>query len=162
VQGVGWYPEEKRWSIQFGPHVPWEKAVSAGPSIVHATQFFEFLKGLADMSVVGDKVHAFLFTRKEGCFLGRFASSAFNRDVNRAVYGGLEQFDLSPEIRKFRFPVLIVTGRYDMNVAPLVAYRIHQAVPNSKFVVFEHSGHLPFYEEPEAFANVVETFLAGN
>ena len=26
-------------------------------SIVHATQFFEFLKGLADVSVVGDKVH---------------------------------------------------------------------------------------------------------
>ena len=26
-------------------------------SIVHATQFFEFLKGLADISVVGDKVH---------------------------------------------------------------------------------------------------------
>ena len=26
-------------------------------SIVHATQFFEFLKGLADISMVGDKVH---------------------------------------------------------------------------------------------------------
>lgn len=26
-------------------------------SIVHATQFFEFLKGLADVSMVGDKVH---------------------------------------------------------------------------------------------------------
>src|SRR2546421_6685521 len=26
-------------------------------SIVHATQFFEFLKGLADISIVGDKVH---------------------------------------------------------------------------------------------------------
>src|SRR5204862_3827999 len=26
-------------------------------SILHATQFFEFLKGLADISMVGDKVH---------------------------------------------------------------------------------------------------------
>ncbi len=26
-------------------------------SIVHATQFFEFLKGLADISMIGDKVH---------------------------------------------------------------------------------------------------------
>src|SRR5262245_60518581 len=26
-------------------------------TIVHATQFFEFLKGLADISMVGDKVH---------------------------------------------------------------------------------------------------------
>jgi uncharacterized protein YbjT (DUF2867 family) len=33
------------------------KASSIPYSIVHATQFFEFLKGLADISMVGDKVH---------------------------------------------------------------------------------------------------------
>src|ERR671923_1841145 len=33
------------------------KASSIPYSIVQATQFFEFLKGLADISVVGDKVH---------------------------------------------------------------------------------------------------------
>ena len=33
------------------------KASSISYSIVHATQFFEFLKGLADISMVGDKVH---------------------------------------------------------------------------------------------------------
>jgi uncharacterized protein YbjT (DUF2867 family) len=33
------------------------KASSIPYSIVHATQFFEFLKGLADISMIGDKVH---------------------------------------------------------------------------------------------------------
>lgn len=33
------------------------KASSIPYSIVHATQFFEFLKGIADISMVGDKVH---------------------------------------------------------------------------------------------------------
>jgi uncharacterized protein YbjT (DUF2867 family) len=33
------------------------RASSIPYSIVHATQFFEFLKGLADISMVGDKVH---------------------------------------------------------------------------------------------------------
>src|SRR5262245_19418591 len=33
------------------------KESSVPHSIVHATQFFEFLKGLADISVDGDKVH---------------------------------------------------------------------------------------------------------
>ena len=33
------------------------KASSIPYSIVHATQFFEFLKGLADISMVGDQVH---------------------------------------------------------------------------------------------------------
>jgi proline iminopeptidase len=46
-----------------------------------------------------------------------------------------------------------------MNVAPLVAYRIHRSINGSKFMVFERSGHLPFYEEPEAFVQTVNEFL---
>jgi hypothetical protein len=64
-----------------------------------------------------------------------------------------------PGFDQFRFPVLVITGRYDMNVAPLVAYRIHQAIPGSGFAVFEKSSHLPFTEEPEAFGKTVEEFL---
>jgi proline iminopeptidase len=47
-----------------------------------------------------------------------------------------------------------------MNVAPAIAYKIHQAIPGSKFLVFERSGHLPFFEEPEAFVREVNGFLA--
>jgi len=53
------------------------------------------------------------------------------------------------------------TGRFDFNVAPRIAYEIHKAIPGSQFVVFEHSGHLPFFEEPEAFRKALEEFLAG-
>src|SRR5437899_12301923 len=44
----------------FRAKIAQEKLIKESPipySIVHATQFFEFLKGLADISVVGDKVH---------------------------------------------------------------------------------------------------------
>jgi len=46
-------------------------------------------------------------------------------------------------------------------VAPATAYAIHKAIPASRFVVFERSGHLPFYEEPEEFRRVVAEFLSG-
>jgi hypothetical protein len=36
----------------------------------------------------------------------------------------------------------VVTGRYDINVAPSVAYKIHKAIAGSQFVVLEKSGHL--------------------
>jgi pimeloyl-ACP methyl ester carboxylesterase len=36
---------------------------------------------------------------------------------------------------------------------------MHKAIPASKFVVFEKSGHLPFFEEPEAFRTQIEGFL---
>jgi len=54
---------------------------------------------------------------------------------------------------------MVMTGRYDINVAPLVAYKIHEAIPGSRFVVFERSGHIPFYEEPDAFVHAAEEFL---
>jgi len=95
-------------------------------------------------------------------FLATISPSVYRKDINEAVEKDIERFDLNPEIRKFRFPTLVITGRYDMNVAPVVAYKIHQAIPGSHFAVFERSGHLPFFEEPDAFVRVMEEFLAGN
>ena len=82
-----------------------------------------------------------------------------NRGVNETIEHDLEQFDLNPELHKYRFPTLVMTGRFDMNVAPAVAYKIHKAIPESQFLVFDRSGHLPFYEEPDKFVKAVGTFL---
>jgi len=57
-------------------------------------------------------------------------------------------------------PALVITGRFDMNVSPRNAWKIHKQIPGSEFVVFERSGHLPFYEEPALFAKAVEVFLS--
>lgn len=47
-------------SAYFRAKIAQEKLIEDGPipySIVHATQFFEFVKGIADISMVGDEVH---------------------------------------------------------------------------------------------------------
>jgi proline iminopeptidase len=103
----------------------------------------------------------FYSVEKRDAFLAAMPVDAFHKEVNRSLNADLGRFDLNPEIRKFRFPVLVVTGRYDMNVAPVVAYRMHQAIPGSRFVVFERSGHIPIFEEPDAFARTLEGFLTG-
>ncbi len=79
--------------------------------------------------------------------------------VADAVWKSLESVDLTPGLATLPMPVLVATGRFDANVAPVVAFRLHQAIPGSRFVVFERSGHLPFYEEPERFVREVEAFL---
>jgi proline iminopeptidase len=56
----------------------------------------------------------------------------------------------------------VITGRYDMNVAPLTAWNIYKAIPGAKFVVFAKSGHQPSYEEPDKYVQVVDAFLSGN
>jgi proline iminopeptidase len=101
-----------------------------------------------------------LSIEKRDALLAAIGTAEFHPYINQTLWNDAQRFDLNPEIQKFRQPVLVITGRYDINVAPSVAYAIHKAVPNSRFVVFERSGHLPFYEEPDAFTNLVDHFLS--
>lgn len=103
----------------------------------------------------------FVAPEKRDAFLAVAPSFAYSQPVNAAVGADIARFDLNPELSQFHFPTLVGTGRYDFNVAPATAYGIHKAIPGSRFVVFEKSGHLPFFEEPEAFRRVLEEFLAG-
>jgi proline iminopeptidase len=111
--------------------------------------------------------------RIRGHFLMLFYSEA-NRDtylagvkdlesvpqVSAAVQKATGTLDLTPELPKFKFPTMVITGRYDMNVTPLTAWNIYKAIPGAKFVVFEKSGHLPSYEEPDKYVQVVDAFLS--
>lgn len=101
----------------------------------------------------------FYAPEKRDAFLSQTSPKAFTKSVNETIERDVGRFDLNPEIRKFKFPTLVITGRYDINVAPSVAYKTHKAIPGSKFAVFERSGHLPFFEEPDAFVRAVEAFL---
>lgn len=77
-----------------------------------------------------------------------------------AVSKATRDLDFSAALPKFTCPTLVITGRYDMNVAPLTAWNMAKAIPGAKFVAFEKSGHLPSYEEPERYQQVLEDFLA--
>jgi proline iminopeptidase len=79
--------------------------------------------------------------------------------VSAAVQKATKTLDLTPELPKFKFPTMVITGRFDMNVTPVTAWNIYKAIPGAKFVVFEKSGHLPSYEEPDKYVQVVEEFL---
>jgi proline iminopeptidase len=101
----------------------------------------------------------FYSPEKRDAVLALLMPLKFNWEVNEAVSHDLGRFDLTPELPKFRFPTLVITGRFDMNVAPVFAYQMYRAIPGAQFTVFEKSGHLPFAEEPDAFASRVENFL---
>src|SRR6201996_3443135 len=79
--------------------------------------------------------------------------------VGGAVHKAIADIDLTPKLAGFQFPTLVITGRYDMNVAPLTAWNMAHAIPGAQIVFFEKSGHLPAYEEPDKYIKVLETFL---
>ncbi len=58
-------------------------------------------------------------------------------------------------------PCLVVAGDED-TMAPLVAVReLHDALPNSKWCLIEHTGHMMNIEKPEEFNETLSSFYHG-
>ncbi|XDD47561.1 alpha/beta hydrolase [Leptospira sp. WS39.C2] len=56
-----------------------------------------------------------------------------------------------------RIPIKLILGKYDFQVAPYYTWdSILEKFPQVKRVVLDHSGHLPFFEEPNEFTRVME------
>lgn len=83
----------------------------------------------------------------------------FNPAAANAVSKATENLDFTSALPRFACPTLVITGRYDMNVAPLTAWRMYKSIPGSQLSIFEKSGHLPSYEEPAKYVHVVDSFL---
>jgi proline iminopeptidase len=100
----------------------------------------------------------FYSEEKRDAYLAGVNDLGMNLKVLEAVQKATIDLDLTSELPKFKFPVMVITGRYDMNVTPLTAWNIYKAIPGAKFVVFARSGHLPSYEEPDKYIKVVSEF----
>ncbi len=96
---------------------------------------------------------------KRDAYMARMGDLGYEPAVAEAVSKATANLDLTPKLAGFRFPTLVITGRYDMNVAPLTAWRMAHAIPGAKIVFFEQSGHLPSYEEAEKYRAVLQAFL---
>ncbi len=101
----------------------------------------------------------FYSPEKRDEYVAKMGDLGYEPAIGAAVEKATENIDLTADLPRFNFPTLVITGRYDMNVAPLVAWHIAHAIPGAKLVFFEKSSHLPSYEEPERYQQVLEDFL---
>lgn len=72
---------------------------------------------------------------------------------------GRYPFDLRDQLRNVTAPTLIVVGDDDIVCSPEAATALHLALPNSKLLLIEASGHFPWMEQPEVFETRVSEFL---
>jgi proline iminopeptidase len=134
------------------------------PETTEKQEALNFADTMGDKKATDDGMALYLSMlfyspEKRDAGMPRLSNSIYHKAVNETIWADLSRFDLNPELHKFNFPTLVITGRYDINVAPSVAWNIHKAIPGSRFVVFERSGHIPYFEEPDAFAAALESFL---
>ncbi|MBW3645699.1 MAG: alpha/beta hydrolase [Actinobacteria bacterium] len=90
-----------------------------------------------------------------------FAGAGFDARTAVQVMQPLHWWSAVERLGDVRVPVLLLTGRHDVFCPPSEAERIRRKVPHADLVVLEHSGHLPWVEEPDAFDAAVHDWLAG-
>jgi 2-hydroxymuconate-semialdehyde hydrolase len=87
--------------------------------------------------------------------LRRFLAWQLDRDHN------LETMRAVDGLRRFDHPTLLLWGRHDTNFGPPIAERLSHDIPGVVGIEWlTNSAHLPMLEEPEAYANAIERFLA--
>jgi proline iminopeptidase len=77
--------------------------------------------------------------------------------TQEAVRHSLTGYDLRGELSSFSVPALIIHGRHDP--IPLETARETAQLIGAELLVFEHSGHVPFVEEPHNFIAALNAFL---
>ena len=82
----------------------------------------------------------------------------WGRDGEFRITGTLAGWDAMSRLPPLSVPVLFLVSRYGMWTME-EASTLAKNVPNGRVVLFDHSGHLMFADEPERFVNVMETFL---
>ncbi len=59
-----------------------------------------------------------------------------------------------------RVPILVAHGRYDYTVPHVLWDGIADTLPDATLQIFEQSGHQPFFEEPDRFAEALSEWMA--
>jgi pimeloyl-ACP methyl ester carboxylesterase len=71
----------------------------------------------------------------------------------------IRKLRLVPRAHELRCPTLLIVGQYDPQTPVRVSQALHEQIPDSQLVIFDRSGHSPFLEEPQRFAQVLTDFL---
>jgi proline iminopeptidase len=87
---------------------------------------------------------------------GPISSYAF---VSQYAADAAFPIDQTKSLGAIRAKALIMVGRHDYICPVALSERLHEGIPESRLVIFEESGHLPWLEEPNAFFAELERFL---
>ena len=77
------------------------------------------------------------------------------------VVGTLKNWDITPDLHKISVPTLIISGRHD-EATPTCVQPYKDNIKGSRWVIFEHSSHMPHVEEQALCMATVGAFLTEN
>jgi len=92
--------------------------------------------------------------------IGEMGDATYGPDVLRAAatgdYGAIAVED---RLGGVTHPVLVLAGRHDRTCSVAAAQAIVAGLPDAELAILEHSGHMTFVEENDAYVAAVRAFL---
>ena len=88
-----------------------------------------------------------------------FADTVFDVSAMLRGFEVLASWSSIDRLSTVRCPTLLVTGRHDVFSSFPQAHRIARRIPGARVEIFEHSGHFPWLDEPDAFFGLVHDWL---
>ena len=72
--------------------------------------------------------------------------------------GNYSNWNRIADLHRITAPALVTCGLHD-ELTPACSAKLHRALPNATIKVFQNSAHMPFFEEPELYAETLLGFL---
>jgi len=79
-----------------------------------------------------------------------------------AASKALAGFDFRKNLPEVTAKTLVISGKYDGLNSPEEGKEVASLIPHSKYVLMQHSGHLPIREEPMEYLRIIKEFLLGD
>ena len=75
--------------------------------------------------------------------------------IMKQTMSNIIDIDLRKDIKKLNVKVLLLWGFHDTTTPLADAVYINRHIRDSRLVIFYHSGHFPYLDEPEKFVKVI-------
>ena len=77
------------------------------------------------------------------------------------VMQGLQNVIKDRKKIRTQYPILILTGEFDIELVKKIAKEWHTEIDNSEYFMIENAGHCANIDKPDLFNRTLETFLVG-
>ncbi len=102
-----------------------------------------------------------VFHKKAGIFILAAQKNMTEQD-KRIITGDLKlcsKINYDMQLGDIDIPVLLIANRFDRMIPASLTEEMQKKIRNSKIVLFDNEGHIPFFENSDEFNSVVNGFI---
>ena len=134
--------------------------------LISTSYNFHITKKIIDASIedfdnLFNKIFPKIFHKKSGIFMAA-ARETLTEDYKKAISGDLilcSEINYNEQLAGIDIPVLLVANKFDRMIPVYLTEEMHWKIKNSKLVIFDEEGHVPFFENSDEFNKAVGEFI---